>query len=147
MAKESLILICACLVFTQFVVANAANDEDIDWTTLHAELRKLAGNIRKKCIGETGATNAELEAADVGDFSGEKLACYFKCVMEKGGVMKKDGKLNLKLMAKMLPQAYRHIGVEMLDQCRNTGGSDKCEIAMIFNQCMYKANPVAYFVI
>ncbi|XP_071647844.1 odorant binding protein 11 [Temnothorax longispinosus] len=147
MARESLILICASVIFTQLVVVNAApGDEDIDWTTVHEELRKLAGGIRKKCTGETGVTVETLDAAELGDFD-KAIGCYFKCAMEKGGVMKKDGKINYKLLSKMMPQAYKHIGMEMLDQCRTTGGSDNCDKALKFNQCMYKANPVAYFVI
>jgi len=35
--------------------------------------------------------------------------------------MKKDGKINFKILTKMMPQAYKHIGMEMLDQCRNIG--------------------------
>lgn len=33
--------------------------------------------------------------------------------------MKKDGKINYKLLAKMMPAQFRHIGQEMLDECRN----------------------------
>jgi len=106
----------------------------------------LAGNLRKKCTGETGATVDMLEAAELGDFD-PSLACYFKCVMEKGGVMKKDGKINFKLLSKMMPQSFRHIGTEMLDECRGVDGSDKCDKAFNFNKCMYNSNPVAYFVI
>lgn len=35
--------------------------------------------------------------------------------------MKKDGKINYKLLAKMMPAAYRHIGNQMLDECRDIG--------------------------
>ncbi|CAL1682077.1 unnamed protein product [Lasius platythorax] len=149
MAKENLILICASLIITQLVVVHCVNDEDIDWTTVHDELRKLAGNLRKKCTGETGVTDDMLEEAELGNFGAEdkKLACYFKCVMDKGGVMKKDGKINFKLLGKMMPAAYRHIGQAMLDECRDITASDKCTLALNFNQCMFKANPVAYFVI
>ncbi|XP_071553539.1 odorant binding protein 11 [Temnothorax nylanderi] len=147
MARESLILICASLIFTQLVVVNAApGDENIDWTTVHEELRKLGGGLRKKCTAETSVTVEMLDAAELGEFD-KALGCYFKCAMEKGGVMKKDGKINYKLLGKMMPQAYRHIGMEMLDQCRTTDGSDKCDKALKFNECMYKANPVAYFCI
>jgi len=148
MARERLILVCASLILTQLVIVNAG--DDIDWGTVHDELRKLAGNLRKKCTGDNpSVTNEMLEAAELGDFSNsdKALACYFKCVMEKGGVMKKDGKINHKLLAKMLPQAYKQIGLEMLDQCRGVDGSDKCNKALNFNQCMFEANPVAYFVI
>ncbi|XP_011869456.1 PREDICTED: general odorant-binding protein 56a-like [Vollenhovia emeryi] len=149
MAREGLICICASLVLTQLLVVSAADPktEDIDWTTVHDELRKLAATLRKKCIGETGATIEMLEGAEIGDFSSDSLPCYFKCVMEKGGVMKKDGKINFKVLSKLMPQAYRHIGMEMLDQCRSIEGSDKCNKALNFNKCMYTANPVAYFVI
>ncbi|XP_029659650.1 uncharacterized protein LOC115233400 isoform X2 [Formica exsecta] len=148
MMNENLILICASLIVTQLVVVHC-NDDNIDWTTVHDELRKLAGNLRKKCTGEIGITEDVLEEAELGTFPEEnnKLACYFKCVMEKGGVMKKDGKINYKLLGKMMPAAYRHIGQEMLDECRDISGKDKCIIALDFNKCMYKANPVAYFVI
>lgn len=103
--------------------------QDIDWTTVHDELRKLAGNLRKKCTGEiTGVTNGTfifqnialnekrkdsictiflflpyhyvlnlmltffltaemLDEAELGEFD-PLLSCYFKCVMEKGGVVK-----------------------------------------------------------
>ncbi|KAL6255180.1 hypothetical protein P5V15_013513 [Pogonomyrmex californicus] len=146
MARE-LILICAFLIVTQLVIVSS--EEDIDWTTVHDELRKLAGNLRKKCTAETGATVDMLEAVELGEFPNDNtvLACYFKCVLEKGGVMKKDGKINFKLLSKMFPQAYRHIGDAMLDECRGVGGNDKCEKAFNFNKCMYYANPVAYFVI
>lgn len=35
--------------------------------------------------------------------------------------MKKDGKINYKMLAKILPPAFKHIGMEMLDDCRNIG--------------------------
>ncbi|XP_011253326.1 general odorant-binding protein 56a-like [Camponotus floridanus] len=149
MATENLILICAFLIVTQLVIVHC-NEANIDWTTVHDELRKLAGNLRKKCTGEIkGITDEMLEEAELGNFSegDNKLACYFKCVMDKGGVMKKDGKINYKLLSKMMPAAYRHIGQEMLDECRNISGDDKCDVALNFNKCMYRANPVAYFVI
>lgn len=147
MANENLILICVSLILTQLVVVSA-NEEDIDWATVHDELRKLAGGLRKKCSGETGVAEDMLQGAELGEFPNDKtLACYFKCVMEKGGAMKKDGKINFKVLSKLMPQAYKHIGLEMLDQCRTIDGPDKCTKALNFNQCMYKANPVAYFVI
>ncbi|XP_018059494.1 PREDICTED: uncharacterized protein LOC108694471 [Atta colombica] len=148
MAKKSLILICVSIILTQLVIVSC-NEEDIDWTTVHDELRKMAGGLRKKCTGETGATNEMLEEAELGEFptKDKTLGCYFKCVMEKGGAMKKDGKINYKILSKLMPPAYKHIGMEMLDQCRNIEGTDKCVIAMNFNKCMFNANPVAYFVI
>ncbi|XP_072764169.1 odorant binding protein 11 [Anoplolepis gracilipes] len=146
MTKENLILICASLIVTQLVVVHC-NDDDIDWTTVHDELRKLAGSLRKKCTGEIGIAEDSLEQAELGNFDDTKLPCYFRCIMDKGGVMKKD-KINYKLLNKMMPAPYRHIGQEMLDQCRNIDpGTDRCDIAINFNKCMYQANPVAYFVI
>ncbi|KAH0951624.1 Obp11 [Eciton burchellii] len=140
MAKENLILICASLIITQLVIVSS---EDIDWTTIQDELRKLAGNLRKKCSGETGVPINMLEEAEFGVFPDDnRLACYFKCVMEKGGVMKKDGKINYKLLSKMMPQAFKNIGMDMLDECRDIKGNDKCDIAYNFNKCMYTANPV-----
>ncbi|XP_029167963.1 uncharacterized protein LOC114938265 [Nylanderia fulva] len=150
MAKENVILICASLIITQLVMVHCA-DDDIDWTTVHDELRKLAGNLRKKCTAEIGATEELLAGAELGNFPTDTntLACYFKCIMEKGGVLKKDNKINFKLLIKMMPIAYRSIGNEMLDQCRDITGDpgDKCSLPLKFNRCMYTANPVAYFVI
>lgn len=45
--------------------------------------------------------------------------------------MKKDGKINYKLLAKMMPQAYRSIGVEMMDQCRTVGKYQFVEIVIL----------------
>ncbi|KYM94380.1 hypothetical protein ALC62_14995 [Cyphomyrmex costatus] len=137
MAKESLILICASMILTQLVIVSC-DEKDIDWATVHDELRKLAGGLRKKCMGETGATIELLDGAELGEFP-QTLACYFKCVMEKGGAMKKDGKINYKILSKLIPQAYKSIGLEMIDQCQ---GTDKCTVALNFNKCMYTANPV-----
>ncbi|EZA58375.1 ObirObp11 [Ooceraea biroi] len=152
MARENLIFICASLIIMQLVIVSS--DDNIDWTTIHDELRKLAGNLRKKCTGETGATVDLLEEAEWGEFpdddpdSKTKLGCYLRCVMEKGGVMKKDGTINFKLLSKMTPQAFKQVGAEMLDECRDaTTGSDNCDIAYNFNKCMYNANPVAFLVI
>ncbi|XP_012527096.2 general odorant-binding protein 72 [Monomorium pharaonis] len=151
MTRESQILICVSVVLTQLVVVSSADlpkTEDIDWTTVHDELRKLGASFRKKCLAETGVPLPMLEAAELGEFADDtKLACYFKCVMESGGVMKKDGKINYKILAKLMPASYRHIGVQMIDECKEVGGSDKCNKAFNFNKCMYLANPVAYFVI
>ncbi|XP_020298918.1 general odorant-binding protein 99a [Pseudomyrmex gracilis] len=144
MIKNHLILFCVCFAIKLVIVSS----EDIDWTTVHDELRKLAGGLRKKCTAETGTTIETLDAVELGDFpDDEKLACYFKCVMEKAGVMKKDGKINYKMLSKMMPAAFRHIGNEMLDECRNIEGKDKCEKAYSFNKCMYNANPVAFFAV
>lgn len=35
--------------------------------------------------------------------------------------MKKDGKINYKILSKLMPQAYKHIGMEMIEQCRKIG--------------------------
>ncbi|EFN79109.1 hypothetical protein EAI_11692 [Harpegnathos saltator] len=119
MARGNLVLICASLIVTQLI---AVSSEEIDYTTIHDELRKLAGNLRKKCLGENNSITDEiLGAAEQGDFENKGLACYFKCVMEKGGVMKKDGKINYKLLTKMLPPAYKQIGLGMIDECREIG--------------------------
>lgn len=132
MARESLIFICASLILTQFVVVNADKD-DIDWTTIHDELRKLAGNLRKKCMSETGASNDMLEAAELGEFPSPDLpvACYFKCMLEKAGVMKKDGKINYKILSKLFPEAYKDIATKMLDQCRTIGKYQFLEIIIL----------------
>ncbi|XP_011171271.1 pheromone-binding protein-related protein 6 [Solenopsis invicta] len=149
MARKSLILVCVSVVLTQLVVVSfSAKTDEIDWTTVHDDLRKLGATFRKKCLAETGVTIDKLEGAEMGQFPDDrKLACYFKCVMEKGGVMKKDGTINYKVLAKLLPQAYKQIGIDMMDECRDIEGSDSCEKGMKFHQCMYNANPVAFFVI
>ncbi|XP_067203432.1 general odorant-binding protein 56a [Linepithema humile] len=146
MARENLILICASLIVAQLVIVST---DDIDWSTMHDELRKLGAPIRKKCVAEVGVALETLDKVELGEFptDDKKLACYFKCVMEKGGVLKKDGKINTKLMTKMLPQQVKHIGQEMLNECKTIEGANNCEIGFNFNKCMYQANPVAYFVI
>lgn len=45
--------------------------------------------------------------------------------------MKKDGKINYKLLGKMFPQAHKHIGMEMLDQCRTIGKYQFVEIIIL----------------
>ncbi|XP_014473740.1 PREDICTED: pheromone-binding protein-related protein 6-like [Dinoponera quadriceps] len=146
MARGDLVLICASLIVIQLVVVSS---EDIDYTTIHDELKKLAGGMRKKCLAEiSGVTNEMLVEAEQGEFPDDNnLACYFKCVMEKGGVLKKDGKINFKVLNKMMPPAFKKVGSEMLDECREINGNDNCELAYNFNKCMFNANPVAYFVI
>lgn len=45
--------------------------------------------------------------------------------------MKKDGKINFKMLGKLMPQAYKHIGMEMLDECRDIGKYQFVEINYI----------------
>lgn len=59
--------------------------------------------------------------------------------------MKKDGKINYKLLAKMFPQAYKHIGLEMLDQCRT--GIGKYQFVEISILILIWCNYIASYLI
>lgn len=53
--------------------------QDIDYTTIHDELRKLAGNLRKKCIGESNG------AISVGTFPKNPLNRENRCSSTRNG--------------------------------------------------------------
>ncbi|XP_032671305.1 general odorant-binding protein 56h-like [Odontomachus brunneus] len=148
MGRSELVLIYVSLIITQLVVVFS---DDIDYTLLHDDMRKLGEKtgIRKKCLAENSdVTVSMLEQAELGEFpDNNNLACYFKCVVEKAGLMKKDGKINFKLLLKMIPTPYKKIANDMFEECLNIEGSDNCEKAYNLNKCLHKANPVAYFVI
>lgn len=106
----------------------------------------MTSKYRKKCIGETKTTIEDVEATEYGEFpEDEKLKCYFNCVLEKFNVMdKKNGKIRYNLLKKVIPEAFKEIGVEMIDSCSNVDSSDKCEKSFMFMKCMYEVNPIAF---
>lgn len=110
------------------------------------EFREMTSKYRKKCIGETKTTIEDVEATEYGEFpEDEKLKCYFNCVLEKFNVMdKKNGKIRYNLLKKVIPEAFKEIGVEMIDSCSNVDSSDKCEKSFMFMKCMYEVNPIAF---
>ncbi|PBC28644.1 Pheromone-binding protein-related protein [Apis cerana cerana] len=64
-----------------------------------------------------------VEATEYGEFpEDEKLKCYFNCVLEKFNVMdKKNGKIKYNLLKKVIPEAFKEIGKEMIDTCSTIG--------------------------
>ncbi|KAL2737708.1 general odorant-binding protein 83a-like isoform X1 [Vespula squamosa] len=107
------------------------------------DLRKITAPQRRKCLAETGLTENVIDEAEIGNFSEEaKLACYFKCVLEKFNMFTKDGKLNFKMILMSIPDVWKSLAQEMIDECRNVTGADRCELAYNFNRCLYLENPV-----
>lgn len=45
--------------------------------------------------------------------------------------MKKDGKINYKILSKLFPEAYKDIATKMLDQCRTIGKYQFLEIIIL----------------
>ncbi|XP_035736589.1 uncharacterized protein LOC118448006 [Vespa mandarinia] len=111
------------------------------------DLRKITAPQRKKCLAEIGLTEEIIDEAEIGNFSEEaKLGCYFKCMLEKFNMFTKDGKLNFKMILMSIPEIWKSLAEDMINECRDVTGSDKCELSYNFNKCLYFANPLAYFV-
>ncbi|KAI4498807.1 hypothetical protein M0802_005982 [Mischocyttarus mexicanus] len=111
------------------------------------DLRKITAPQRKKCLAETGLTADIIDEAEIGNFShDDKLACYFKCVLEKFNMFTKDGKINFKMLLMSIPEVWKPLAQDMVDSCRDITGADRCELSYNFNKCLYYANPVAYFI-
>ncbi|KAF7382901.1 hypothetical protein HZH66_013303 [Vespula vulgaris] len=111
------------------------------------DLRKITAPQRKKCLAETGLTEDIIDEAEIGNFSEDaKLGCYFKCVLEKFNMFTKDGKLNFKMILMSIPEVWKSLAQEMIDNCRDVTGSDRCVLAYNFNRCLYLTNPLAYFI-
>ncbi|XP_006620447.1 general odorant-binding protein 83a-like [Apis dorsata] len=110
------------------------------------EFREMTSKFRKKCIGETKTTIEVVEATEYGEFpEDEKLKCYFNCVFEKFNVMdKKNGKIKYDLLKKIIPEAFKEIGKEMIDSCSSIDSDDKCEKSFMFMKCMFEVNPIAF---
>ncbi|XP_061936330.1 general odorant-binding protein 83a isoform X6 [Apis cerana] len=110
------------------------------------EFREMTSKYRKKCISETKTTVEVVEATEYGEFpEDEKLKCYFNCVLEKFNVMdKKNGKIKYNLLKKVIPEAFKEIGKEMIDTCSTIDSNDKCEKSFMFMKCMFEVNPIAF---
>ncbi|OAD52230.1 Pheromone-binding protein-related protein 2 [Eufriesea mexicana] len=86
-----------------------------------------------------------IEDTEYGEFpDDDKLKCYFKCVLEKFKMMDKDGKIKYNLLKKVIPNAYKELGNEMIDSCSDVDDVDKCEKSFKFMKCMYEVNPIAF---
>ncbi|XP_061936328.1 uncharacterized protein LOC108003002 isoform X2 [Apis cerana] len=137
------------------------------------EFREMTSKYRKKCISETKTTVEVVEATEYGEFpEDEKLKCYFNCVLEKFNVVrfvayiiillyyvyiyihiymfcivqmdKKNGKIKYNLLKKVIPEAFKEIGKEMIDTCSTIDSNDKCEKSFMFMKCMFEVNPIAF---
>ncbi|XP_017764767.1 PREDICTED: general odorant-binding protein 99a [Eufriesea mexicana] len=109
------------------------------------EFRKMTANYRKKCMAETKVKLEIIEDTEYGEFpDDDKLKCYFKCVLEKFKMMDKDGKIKYNLLKKVIPNAYKELGNEMIDSCSDVDDVDKCEKSFKFMKCMYEVNPIAF---
>ncbi|CAL7942841.1 unnamed protein product [Xylocopa violacea] len=109
------------------------------------DIRKLTAGIRKKCIAETEAPLEVIQDTEYGLFpEDDRLKCYFKCALEKSGLMDKRGGIKYDLLKKIIPQSYKELGNDMIDSCIHVDAEDKCEKAFNFMKCMFEANPIAF---
>lgn len=67
------------------------------------------------------------------------IKCFTKCIFEKGGIIDASGKLNeqaaVEKLTRMTNQATAEAGV---NQCKTAGGSDPCDTAFKFFDCINK---------
>ncbi|XP_015179283.1 PREDICTED: uncharacterized protein LOC107067883 [Polistes dominula] len=130
-----LVLILIATIFTSSIVK------------AQLDLRKITAPQRKKCLAEIGLTEDIIDEAEIGYFThDDKLGCYFKCVLEKFNMFTKDSKINFKMLLMSIPEVWKPLAQDMVDECRDITGADRCELAYNFNKCLYFANPVAYFI-
>ncbi|XP_031847893.1 odorant binding protein 11 [Nomia melanderi] len=120
---------------------------------IHAEMvtkedfKEMTAATRKKCLAETKATLQAVEDTEYGEFpDDDRLKCYFKCCLEKFGLMnRKSGEIKYNLLKTAIPTTYRQVVSGMIDNCTDIGGNDNCEKAFNFMQCMYDQNSM-YFI-
>ncbi|XP_076182761.1 odorant binding protein 11 [Ptiloglossa arizonensis] len=132
-------LIFTGLVAFGFIFVHADNMDDPE------EFRKITAKARKICLAETGASLEAIEDSEYGTFPDDRaFKCYFKCVLERFGMIDKKGTLKYNMMRKVVPEVYKTVINSMIDSCLEIEGADNCEIAVNFMKCMYNANPVVY---
>nr|AXU25084.1 odorant-binding protein 19 [Cyrtorhinus lividipennis] len=111
------------------------------------EMREMAQGLHDSCVEETGVDNSLIAPCGKGQFADDpKLKCYFKCVFGNIGVISDDGDLDADAFGSILPEELQGL-LPTIKTCAGTTGSDPCDLAMKFNQCLQKADPVNFMVI
>ncbi|XP_054015331.1 general odorant-binding protein 69a-like [Hylaeus anthracinus] len=139
MTTSESVLIFLCVITSAFVFAigaGSANPEDF---------RKMTSGVRKKCIAETKTTLKAIEDFEYGVMpDDDNLKCYFKCSLEKFGMMDKTGKIKYNMLKKVIPEAYKEVAFDMIDTCVDPLGKDNCDKVFNFVKCLYNENPMAF---
>ncbi|XP_055380554.1 general odorant-binding protein 69a-like [Condylostylus longicornis] len=117
------------------------------------EIKAAFMSAVKDCVAETNISEELLSKIKkhepISDPAGK---CFKACVMDKFGLLTDDVKINKE---KML-EGGRMIGVitddnyeaagNVIDDCNQYSGSDKCEAANAFCECMHKTKGVEFLV-
>ncbi|XP_014257012.1 general odorant-binding protein 56d-like [Cimex lectularius] len=111
------------------------------------DMKEMAQALRDNCIEETGVDPSLLGPCENGNFADDpKLKCYFKCVFGQMGAITEDDELDADAFESILPPELSVLGKSIM-ACKDTKGSDGCDMAMKFNQCIYGKDPANFLVI
>nr|ANA10230.1 odorant-binding protein 4 [Adelphocoris suturalis] len=114
---------------------------------LPEEMKEMAQGLHDSCVEETGVDNGLIAPCAKGNFADDaKLRCYFKCVFGNLGVISDEGELDAEAFGSILPDSMQEL-LPTIKSCGGTTGSDPCDLAMNFNKCLQKADPVNFMVI
>ncbi|KAF7996739.1 hypothetical protein HCN44_002385 [Aphidius gifuensis] len=136
MTKAMLIV----LFFTSLVIYTSAGP-------VPKEFEDVAPEIRKICLAESGTTNEMVNEVGLGKFTeDDKLKCYLRCLFDQFRLMTPKG-LNFKGFLALSPPNMKEKAVVMVEKCKETKGTDSCDLAYNINYCFYKTYPVEFFII
>ncbi|CAH2000064.1 unnamed protein product [Acanthoscelides obtectus] len=117
--------------------------------TLPPELQEYVDDLHKICVGKTGISESDHSAYDIQKNPHDpKLMCYMKCLMLEAKWMGADGTIQYDFIIDTAHPQIKDLLVAAISKCRVIdAGADLCEKASNFNMCMYKADPVNWFLI
>ncbi|XP_076662552.1 odorant binding protein 11 [Halictus rubicundus] len=131
--------ILSCILILRFGLERVHGLTDLE------DFKRMTAPTRKRCIAETKTTLQAVEDTEYGQFpEDDRLKCYFKCALQRFGMMDATGKIQYNLLKKVVPDPFKDVFNEMIDSCTEETGKDNCDKAFNFMKCMFYVNPTAF---
>nr|AZQ25005.1 odorant-binding protein [Aphidius gifuensis] len=111
------------------------------------EFQSFSKDLRAYCIEKSGVHGELIELAVKGLFvKDRKLGCYSYCVAQQLGLVT-DEKMDFKKFLILTPPRLKEKSKVLVSSCKDTKGTDSCDLAYNINYCFYKTYPVEFFII
>ncbi|KAL0280995.1 UNVERIFIED_CONTAM: hypothetical protein PYX00_002130 [Menopon gallinae] len=113
-------------------------------------LVQMQNMMRNMCKGKTGVSPQVMAKAKAGNFEEDpKLKCYLKCCLGMMQTMK-NNKISVESATKqidsLLPDEMKEPTLKQLHACKDSTGTDSCDLAYQFTVCSYNYDKGNFFI-
>nr|ACI30686.2 odorant-binding protein [Periplaneta americana] len=108
---------------------------------------EAAKQVDSKCRAEVGAEPRYFGKFLRGEIEADNLPiykCYVKCVMNELNSLSHDGVYDIDEERQNIPPEILEEGHRIINKCKDTTGSDACDIAFNMHRCYHDADPELY---